>query len=197
MLSVLLITLNLVLVFFRFDSNNKIKRQETKIQELNKSYKENLEILAWYSLVPYESIDNYIDKYAIVRNVDNNQSTIEQIYKQEGAWIYRYFNSTCLSCYEESFGIIRDFINEMEELPFVVLTNFNGINELRNFVSKSHFGCNVFDIDSLICFTPEQTEIPYVMHIDTNGRVSNCLVIQKDHPELLSQFLNITFGNNE
>ena len=123
MLSVLLITLNLVLVFFRFDSNNKIKRQETKIQELNKSYKENLEILAWYSLVSYESIDNYIDKYAIVRNVDNNQSTIEQIYKQEGAWIYRYFNSTCLSCYEESFGIIRDFINEMEELPFVVLTN--------------------------------------------------------------------------
>jgi len=196
-LSVVLIGINLFLIFLRFDSNMKIDQNNIQFQELQKSHKYDLAILSWSSLVLYEAIGHVVDQSTIIRNIDNELMAFKDIYEQGGIWVFRYFNASCASCYEESVGIIREQINNLKNVPFVVMTDFSRVNEFRNFVTMTHFSCDIYTTDSLFKFTPEESDIPYLLHIDTNGVITNCFVILKDQPRSLIQFLDLTFSSNE
>jgi len=157
---------------------------------------DNKDLLAWYSLL-YEIIGKRIDPTIELKNIKYNIVSLKDLINPEGVLILRFFENNCQSCYDENISIIRDFMNRLRPNSFVVFTNFDSINDLRNFVSKTHFACDTFNVDTLFSFTYENLKIPYLLKIDKTGLITSCFIIQKGQGELLTKFLQITFNEKK
>ena len=58
-------------------------------------------------------------------------------------------------------------------------------------MSKTHFNCDVFSIESFIQFQPEELDIPYIANLNNKGVITECFVIQKECTDLLNKILKI------
>jgi hypothetical protein len=190
--AIILLVFNFILIGIRFDSIKRIKNLQIQLAEQAESKGEDKDLLAWYSLL-YETIGKRIDPTIELKNVNYNTVGLKEIINSEGIWILRFFENNCQSCYDENISIIRDFMNRLRPNSFVVFTNFDSINELRNFVSKTHFACETYNTGSLFSFTSENLQVPYLLQIDKTGLITSCFIIQKDQGELLKKFLQISF----
>ena len=152
--AIILLVFNCILIVVRFDSNNRIKDLQMKLTERDESRGDNGDLLAWYSVL-YETIGKRIDPTIELKNVNQNIVSLKDIINPEGVFILRYFENNCLSCYDENISIIRDFMNRLRPNSFAVFTNFDSVNKLRNFVSKTHFAGDTFNVDTLFSFTSE------------------------------------------
>ncbi len=191
--AIILLAFNFLLIGMRFDSTNRIKVLQMQLAELAETTEENTDLLALYSLL-YESIGNRIEPTTELINVNYTIVSLKDIINQEGVWILRYFENNCLSCYDENISIIRDFMNRHRSSSFTVFTNFDSVNKLRNFVSKTHFACDTYNVDTLFNFTSENLKTPYLLKIDKTGLITSCFIIHKDQGDLLTKFLQITLN---
>jgi len=151
---ILLILLNLLLLYFKFDSDKQNSILQKKLERVKVDYIENIAIRSWYNLIPYEIYNQKLDLQKRVQSIDKEKISVGDVIGPKGIWVFRYFNTSCLTCYEESLEIIRDKVNENMAESVLILTDFQEINQLRNFKSKMHFECEVLSMDTLISVCP-------------------------------------------
>lgn len=143
-----------------------------------------------YACIPYLAIDQMVNLEKPVLTIEQSRIDFGEYIESEYTYVLRYFNSSCLSCFESGFKYIRDFFIDHPSLHLVIASDFSQLNLMKNFLSQTHFECDILGIEKLIDIDFEEACIPYMLRIDWSGKVLECFPIRKEKNELINCYLN-------
>ncbi|MEA1981149.1 MAG: hypothetical protein U9N54_09275 [candidate division Zixibacteria bacterium] len=190
-LSIMLIVVNVALILLWMDSKRDYEAVISDYELSLENARNELMAANWYVCISNAAKHKTVNLNGSVTTSKLPSRSVKDFLHPNGTYILRFFNSSCLSCYEKGIKVVRDFINQNPDIPFVVATDFSDVNQLKNFIGKMHFKCEVIGVQDLILFEFEETDLPYVLHVNVDGQVSDCLAIKKNGHELLMCSLSL------